>query len=84
LSQSQLKNKEVVTVRINKANKVALDEIANQMDRDRSYIINEAITEYLSARQWQVNHINQAIAMADAGDFATSQEVDNAFAQWRK
>ena len=34
-----------------KANRDALDTIATALDRDRSYILNEAITAYLETRQ---------------------------------
>jgi len=37
--------------------RAALDEIADGLDRDRSYILNEAIDLYLEVHRWQVTHI---------------------------
>ena len=39
---------------------------------------------YLDVYRWQVEHIEQAVREADAGDFASEQEVAEAFARWRK
>ena len=49
--------------------------IAAVMDRDRSYIINEAITAYLEMHKWQIEEIKKGIAEAEAGDFASEQIV---------
>lgn len=57
----------------------ALDAVANAIDRDRSYVLNEAITAYLELYQWQMEHIKEGLKQADAGDFASEQEVAKAF-----
>jgi predicted transcriptional regulator len=73
-----------VTVRL-EADKIAmLDQLAKSDDRDRSYMIKVAIDEYLAHRQWQIEEIKKAIAEADAGDFASDQEVEELFAKWAK
>jgi predicted transcriptional regulator len=56
-----------------------LDQLAQSMDRDRSYLINEAVDHYLEVKQWQVEEINKAIEEADAGHFASEAEVRAAF-----
>lgn len=53
----------------------ALDTLADSMDRDRSYILNEAIAAYLDVWHWQIEDLQKGIAEADAGDFATDEEV---------
>lgn len=53
----------------------SLDEIAEELDRDRSYILNEAVTAYLEIYRWQVEHIKEGIRQADAGEFASEKEV---------
>ena len=50
-------------------------------DRDRSYLINEAISIYLEMHQWQVEEIQRGVSEADAGDFATEDEVNAVFAR---
>jgi predicted transcriptional regulator len=73
-----------VTVRL-EADKIAiLDQLAKSDDRDRSYMIKVAIDEYLAHRQWRIEEIKKAITEADAGDFASEQEVEELFAKWAK
>lgn len=70
-----------VTFRLDSEKKIALDAIASGMDRDRSYVINEAITVYLEMHKWQIEEIEKGIAEAEAGDFATEDEVQAVFAK---
>jgi len=53
------------------------------MDRDRSYVLNLAISAYLEVNQWQIEHIMEGLRQADAG-FATEAEVAAAFEKWRQ
>ena len=76
------KQKETVTFRLDAAKKAALDAIAAGMDRDRSYVLNQAIEAYLDVYRWQVEEIRKGLAEAEAGDFATDEEVEAAFARW--
>ena len=72
-------SKENITFRLDSDKRAALDAIAAGMDRDRSYLINEAITLYLEMHQWQIDEIQRAVAEAEAGDFATEDEVTAVF-----
>jgi predicted transcriptional regulator len=68
-----------VTVRL-EANKIAmLDELAKAEDRDRSYLIKVAIDRYLAYQKWRIEEIKKAVAEADAGDFASDEEVEQMF-----
>lgn len=67
-----------------KANRDALDGIAIAMDRDRSYILNEAIAAYLEVQQWHLQDTRKAIEEADGGDFASDREVQQAFAKYKR
>jgi len=44
------------------------------MDRDRSYVLNLAISAYLEVNQWQIEHM-EGLRQADAGEFATEAEA---------
>ena len=74
-------SKENITFRLDSEKREALDQIAAGVDRDRSYLINEAITLYLEMHQWQIEEIHQGIAEADAEDFATEEAVRAVFAR---
>lgn len=72
-----------VTFRLNDDKLDRLDQLAASLDRDRSYLLSEAVDHYLDLHQWQVDQILQAIADADAGKFASEEEVEAAFAAFR-
>ena len=74
-------NKSNVTVRLETDKIALLDQFAKSDDRDRSYLIKQAIDGYLHMRQWQLDEIKKAIAEADAGDFASEEEVDRMFTE---
>ena len=76
--------KVTITVRVDSGKKMALDEIAAGQDRDRSYILNQAIDAYIETHRWQSAHIEEGLRQADAGEFASDDEVAAAFAKWRK
>jgi predicted transcriptional regulator len=77
-------DKTTITFRIDSDMKNALDAIAEGMDRDRSYILNEAVSAYLDTHRWQIDHIKEGLRQADAGEFATEAEVAAALRRWRK
>ncbi len=74
-------SKENITFRIDSDKKAALDAIATGMNRDRSYILNEAVAAYLEMYHWQLDEIQKGIAEADAADFASDEEVKATFAR---
>ncbi len=76
--------RELVTFRIETEKKEALDAVASVLDRDRSYILNEAITAYLDTQQWHIEHIKKGLRQAKAGQFATRRQVKKALARWRR
>jgi predicted transcriptional regulator len=77
-------NRETISFRLETDKKEKLDAIAASLDRDRSYLLNEAIDAYLEVHQWQIEHIREGIRQADAGEFASEAQVAAAFARRRK
>lgn len=69
-----------VTFRIEEDALALIDHFAAVADRDRSYVLNEAVGNYLGIKQWHAEQIRLAVAGADAGEFATGEEVRAAFA----
>lgn len=72
-----------VTFRLEEGKIASLDALAASMDRDRSFLLNEAVENYLDLKQWQIAQIEAALAEADAGKFATDDEVKAAFAAFK-
>jgi predicted transcriptional regulator len=73
-----------VTLRLDKDKVAFLDQLAHSDDRDRTYLIKHAIDGYLHMRQWQLDEIKKAITEADAGDFASEEEVEHMFDELTK
>lgn len=64
-----------ISVRLEPGQRKALDSIAKVLDRDRSYVINEAVKNYLELHAWQIAHIEEGIRQADTGEFASDTDV---------
>ena len=64
-----------LSVRIGDKERKALDRIARSLDRNRSYVINEAIKNYIELQERQMAKIREGIRQADAGMFASDEEV---------
>ncbi len=74
----------ILTLRIDSGLKKKLDKLAKSTQRSRSFLAAEAIREYVALNEWQIEEIKKAIQQADAGDFATDEEVEAMFRKWAK
>ncbi|MEG3837567.1 MULTISPECIES: CopG family transcriptional regulator [unclassified Microcoleus] len=74
-------SQESFTFLLDSDKKEALRAIATVMDRDLTYVLNEAIASYLDIYQWLLDEINKGVAEAEAGDFASDDEVQAVFAK---
>ena len=72
-------NEENLRFVVDRDKKMALDAIASTTNSDLNDILNEAVTAYLEVNDWQVEEIKQALVEADAGDFASEEEVEAVF-----
>jgi predicted transcriptional regulator len=74
----------ILTLRIDSGLKKKLDKLAKSTQRSRSFLAAEAIRDYVALNEWQIEEIKKAIQQADAGDFATDEEVEALFRKWTK
>lgn len=74
------KAKETISVRLGTEQRKELDRLAARLDRDRSYLVNEAVGSYLARLRWEEEHVREGLRQAKAGKFATDAEVEAAFA----
>ena len=77
-------DKQTISFRLESDKVAALDELADSMDRDRTYLLNEAVNAYLELQQWQVDRIEAGLAEADAGKVIPHSKVRAMAAKWRK
>ena len=71
-----------MTIRLEAELKDRLESLAAATQRSRSFLATEAIRDFVERNEWQVGEIQAAIKEADAGDFASEQEVDSTFGKW--
>jgi RHH-type transcriptional regulator, rel operon repressor / antitoxin RelB len=76
--------KQTISFRLDSDKVSALDALAEAVDRDRSYLLNEAVAAYLDIQQWQIDHVKAAIKQADAGQFVEHKEIRRMTAKWRE
>ena len=63
------------TVRLEDEVKNRLDALAVATQRSKSFLAAEAIRIYVENNEWQIGEISAALQEADAGDFASDEEV---------
>ncbi len=62
----------------------ALDSVAALQQRDRSFILNEAVDQYLSLYDYHTSLIQEGIRQADAGELIPHSEIRKMAATWSK
>ena len=71
-----------VTIELDEETLSALDAFVAKLDRPRSILVGQALEEWLAVQEWQLKEIEAGIADADAGRFATEEEVAAVFAKY--
>ena len=56
-----------------------IDALAKAQARSRNFIVNEAIDRYLAEERAWIAKVEEGLAAAEAGDFATDEEIASAF-----
>ena len=69
----------VLTLRLEPKLTKQLDKLAEATQRSRSFLIAEAVREYVALNEWQIEETKKAIAEADRGEFASEEEVKKTF-----
>ena len=72
-----------LSVRVEPEVKARLDALADATQRSRSFLAAEAIREYVEINEWQLQEIQNGIAEADVGDFASDDELASLARKWR-
>lgn len=71
-----------VTARIDDDSMERLSKMAEATQRSRSWLVAEAVRNYLREEEWQIAAIEEGVKAADEGQFASPEEVKYAFARW--
>jgi predicted transcriptional regulator len=76
--------KQTVSFRLDSDKVEALDSLAKSLDRDRTYLLNEAVSAYLDIQEWQIEHIKASIRQADAGKLIDHEDIKKMARKWRR
>lgn len=71
-----------MTIRLEDSVKDKLEQLAEATHRSRSYLAAEAIAHYVETNEWQILEIQAALQEADAGDFASDEDVAAVQRKW--
>jgi len=73
-----------ITFRLPEEKLQALDSVADVQQRDRSFVINEAVTQYLSLHEYHRALIEEGIRQEDAGEGIEHQTLMSKAAGWAR
>jgi RHH-type rel operon transcriptional repressor/antitoxin RelB len=59
-----------------------LDKLVKSTGRNRNALVEEAIRRFIDVERWQIALIEERLRQADAGDFATDEEMDEVYAEF--
>ena len=77
-------SEKIVTLRLDGELRKKLDKLAAATRRSRSFLVAEAIRDYVELNSWQVEEIRKGIAEADRGEFATDAEMKKLAKKWSR
>lgn len=61
-----------------------LNQLAQKLDRSRSYMAAQAIEDFVAREEWQLAEIEVGIAEADRGDFVSDDDVARVVSKYVK
>ncbi len=72
----------IVTFRIDPEKVAELDTLAKAMDRDRSYLLNEAVDRYLGEQRRFAAMVKEGLESADRGELIDHEDVGLMIDSW--
>lgn len=70
------------TIRMEEMMLARIDSMAKDINRSRTWLINQAVERFLSYEEWFVQEVRDGLNEAAKGETATSEEVSKSFAKW--
>ena len=71
-----------LSVRLPETLNEQVTEVAAALDRPRSWVIEQAVRDYIAMQQWQLAAIDEGIRAADAGKVAAHEDVVKWVRSW--
>lgn len=73
---------DVLSFRVPHTLKKKFDDFIEKTHRKKSDVLVHWLEEALSLEEWQLREVELGIEEANAGQFASQEEVDRVFKQW--
>jgi predicted transcriptional regulator len=80
----RIMEKHTISFRLDSDKLEALDTIAKALERDRTFVLNEAVRSYLDIQKWQIEHIKSSLRQAEAGELIDHDELKRSARHWRR
>jgi predicted transcriptional regulator len=74
----------VLTLRLDPKLTKQLDKLADATQRSRSFLIADAVREYIALNEWQIEETKKALLEADRGEFASEKDVQQTIKRWKQ
>jgi len=71
-----------INVRLPEALYNQIEELAKATSRTKSFLAIDALTNYVQSESWKIRDIHEGIKEADAGEFATDEQVKAVFSKY--
>ena len=71
-----------VGFRVKPAKAKLLDELSAATERPRAWLLEQALDNYLEAQSWQIAHIEEGLADAEAGRTVPHERVSEWLMTW--
>ncbi len=71
-----------INVRVPDTLYAQIEELATATARTKSFLTIEALKGYVETEAWQIKDIQKGIEEANAGEFASDEEVATVFAKY--
>jgi len=71
-----------ITARIPKELRGELDALSKSTGRNKNALVEEALRRFVEVERWQIASIEERLRRADAGDFATDEEMDELYKEF--
>ena len=59
-----------------------VDSMAKSVNRSRTWIINQAVEQFLSYEEWFVQEVQAGVNEVANGELASPEKVEQRFAKW--
>ena len=75
MSLPEPQDKEPVSFRIKRKIKNDLSSLAESTGRSQTFLVEEALEQYIDLNSWQINAIKEGIEDADKGELYSTEDV---------